>query len=80
MLSILQTLAVNLPLVVVRARTLAPSGGGFETVPAGLNGALTRYKPENVIPTGVGNAIDNALGKYIEYNIENIIIHNGDKK
>lgn len=43
----------------------------FETIPVGLNGSITKYKPTNVIPTGVGNLIDSSFGKgsgYIEEN------------
>ncbi|WGE62395.1 VENN motif pre-toxin domain-containing protein [Actinobacillus equuli subsp. haemolyticus] len=51
-----------------------PYRSGFETIPVGLNGSITKYKPTNAIPTGVGNLIDSSFGKgagYIEENKEN---------
>ncbi|WP_167509621.1 VENN motif pre-toxin domain-containing protein [Actinobacillus vicugnae] len=40
-----------------------PYRQGFETTPVGLNGAITKYKSTNAIPTGVGNAVDNVLSR-----------------
>ncbi|WGE72187.1 hypothetical protein NYR79_04795 [Actinobacillus equuli subsp. haemolyticus] len=47
---------------------------GFETVPAGLGGSITKYKPESIIPTGMENLSENIFSKpldYIKGNYEN---------
>ncbi|WP_150540081.1 hypothetical protein [Actinobacillus vicugnae] len=46
---------------------LNPYKNGFNTAPAGLNGAITKYKPDSVIPTGIGNLSENIFSKPLDY-------------
>ena len=53
-------------------------GDGFKTEKIGSNGMMERYVPPSVMPTGIGNAIDNISNKNFDYILENGKIYYGE--